>query len=110
MEKGIHLCSGIGPLLDVQQFDEGQLDIACLENAKKQAGSLAQLGSSCVSLFDMNKKTHIFYSDNFGAIFGYDIKHTEAYGIDFIKDKIHPGHQNLLNKNALASLGLLLAF
>jgi DNA-binding CsgD family transcriptional regulator len=97
-------------LLDQQQFDANVLDRDFLSKAKLQLQNMAALGNSGISIFDMHKKAHVFYSLNFGKILGYNINKKSAYGMHFLKDKIHPNDANDLAKNGISILKLLLQF
>ena len=60
-------------LLNRQQFLPEELDYNLLEKKKQLLQELATTGNSAISIFDMYRKEHVFYSSNYSALFGYRI-------------------------------------
>src|SRR5882757_6541723 len=100
----------VAQLLDQQRFNADELDYSILDKEKQLLQTLATLGNSAISIFDMFKKEHVFYSSNFGSLFGYDIKQIDQYGTHFIDDKIHPDDAAGLIGNGISILKLFLRF
>lgn len=82
------------------------LDYSKFEKHRPLLETIAKLGNSGVSIFDLSKKGHIFYSPNFGELLGFDLKQIEEKGEEFIDSKIHPEDYSLLVKNAISLLKL----
>jgi DNA-binding CsgD family transcriptional regulator len=72
--------------------------------------SLANLGNSGISIFDLFKKEHLFYSPNFGELLGYDLQQIEEMGQSFLDDKIHPDDLIALMQKGISLLKLYLSF
>jgi DNA-binding CsgD family transcriptional regulator len=97
-------------LLFQQEFDAEALDYSLLDKHKPLLHQLANLGNSGISVFDLYKKEHIFYSPNFCNLLGYDLKQIEELGHDFIDAKIHPDDFLELTKNGISLLKLFFHF
>lgn len=93
-------------LFEQQSFAENELDYSILEKHKPQLEKIAQIGNSIVSVLDIFKKKHVFYSSNFGAILGYSSQEVEAYGDHFMYAKIHPEDFLNITKNGLTGFKL----
>lgn len=98
----------IEQLLHQQQFHAGELDYSMLEKEKSLLQALAAIGNSAISLFDMFTKKHVFYSSNFGSLFGYNIAQSELDATHFLEDKIHPDDAEDLTRNGISILKLFL--
>ncbi len=72
--------------------------------------TLATLGNSGVSVFDLCKKSHLFYSPNFGSLLGYDSRLILEKGSDFWDSKIHPDDFIALMENGISLLKLFFQF
>jgi DNA-binding CsgD family transcriptional regulator/PAS domain-containing protein len=77
-------------LLSRQQFEEADLDYELLNKHIEFLRQMDALGDSAISIFDMNKKEHIFVSDNYSKMLGYDLAEVEAQGNSFFDSKVHP--------------------
>jgi DNA-binding CsgD family transcriptional regulator len=97
-------------LLSQQEFDADLLDYSLLEKHKPLLHQLASLGNSGISVFDLYKKEHVFYSPNFCNLLGYDLKQIEELGHEFIDAKIHPDDFLELTKNGISLLKLFFHF
>lgn len=93
-------------LFEQQTFVENDLDYSILEKHKPQLQKIADFGNSIVSVLDVYKKQHVFYSSNFGAILGYSQQEVEAYGDYFMNAKIHPDDFLGITKNGLTGFKL----
>lgn len=97
-------------LLNQQEFVAEDLDYSIFEKHKPLLQSLANLGNSGISVFDLFKKEHLFYSLNFGELLGYDLQQIEEKGQSFLDDKIHPDDLIALMQKGISLLKLYLSF
>jgi DNA-binding CsgD family transcriptional regulator len=77
-------------LLNTQQFKEADLDFTVLKNHINFLEQLDKVGNSAISIFDLNKKDHVYISENYGSIFGYDLQEVEKEGWSFFDKDYHP--------------------
>ncbi len=88
-------------LLNQQQFDEKNLDYNKL---KKHVAFLEQLDvidSSALSIFDLNKKEHIYVSQNYSKMLGYNLAEAEKGGNAYFDMKVHPDDFYVNLKNGI---------
>lgn len=97
-------------LLCKQQFIEKELDYSNFEKLIPKLELLAKIGNSGISVFDMHRKQHIFYSPNFCEILGYSANEIIDKGHDFLDSKIHPDDYIELTKNGITLLKLFFQF
>lgn len=97
-------------LLNQQKFVAEELDYSVFNKHKPLLLTLATIGNSGVSVFDMFKKNHLFYSPNFGQLLGFDIKQIEKKGQSFLDAKIHPEDIIALTQNGISLLKLFFQF
>ena len=76
-------------LLNTQQFVPSDLDYSILDKHRPFLQTLANIGKSGISVFDLFKKEHVFYSPNFGQLLGFDLQLIEEKGQVFLDEKIH---------------------
>lgn len=77
-------------LLNRQALNEAELDYSIWEKQKPLLQQLAQVGNNGITVFDFNKKEHIFTSYSFSTLFGYDLNEIEKGGNKYFDSKIHP--------------------
>ncbi len=77
------------------------LDYSIFEKQIPILQSLATISNSGVSIFDLNKKEHLFYSPNFGVLLGYDLKEILERGQEFLDQKIFTDDYVSLMKNGI---------
>jgi DNA-binding CsgD family transcriptional regulator len=77
------------------------LDYSIFEKQIPILQSLATISNSGVSVFDLNKKEHLFYSPNFGVLLGYDLKEILERGQEFLDQKIFTDDYVSLMKNGI---------
>lgn len=77
-------------LLNTQQFQETEMDYSLLKNHIKFLDQLDKLGNSAISIFDMNKKDHVYISKNYASIFGYNLQEVEKEGWEIFDKDYHP--------------------
>lgn len=90
--------------LQRQQFVAEELDYAVFEIHRPVLRTLAALGNSGISVYDMFKKEHLFYSPNFCAALGYDMSEVVADGQQYLDSRIHPDDHLILMKNGILLL------
>lgn len=95
-------------LLEQQRFVPQELDYSILDHHTQNLQLLANFGNSIVSVFDMYKKEHVFYSYNVGTVLGYSSEEIEKLGNHFIEDKVHPDDFPGIVSNSLFTLKLLI--
>jgi len=95
-------------LLEQQRFIPQELDYAILDRHTQNLQLLANFGNSIVSVFDMYKKEHVFYSYNVSTVLGYSSEDIEKLGNHFIDDKTHPDDYPGIVSNSLFALKLLM--
>jgi DNA-binding CsgD family transcriptional regulator len=77
-------------ILDLQKFDPADLDPAILEYHIRFVRQLDVIDSSCISIFDLYKRDHVFYSDKFSTVFGWNLDDAHREGADYATRRIHP--------------------
>lgn len=97
-------------LIGAQDFVQEELDYALLEEHRRSLSHLARIGNSGISVFDLYRKEHVYYSPNFAAVLGYDVAMIHAHGNEFLDAKIHPEDFVVLLKNGITLLKLFYAF
>ena len=77
------------------------LDYSLFERQIPILQSLATISNTGVSVFDISKKEHLFYSPNFGVLLGYDLNEIMEQGQEFLDEKIFPDDYIKLVKNGI---------
>ncbi len=75
--------------LQLQKFDMEKLDYSKFDTHLNYLKMLHTLDTASVSVFDMAKLTHLYHSENFGALLGYDFTKLEN-GDEFLDSRKHP--------------------
>ncbi len=96
-------------LLERQQLDPAGLDYAKLESARPMLEQLAAIKNSGVSVFDMNRREHVFASYNFESLFGYDHDRIQNEGTEYFDSRIHPEDYPVLIARGISTLEFFLA-
>ncbi|TAG23698.1 MAG: LuxR family transcriptional regulator [Cytophagia bacterium] len=97
-------------LLNQQEFAAEELDYSNFNNHMPTLQALSTIGNSGISVFDLFKKEHIFYSPNFCTVLGYNLQDILDNGHHFIDNKIHPDDFIELMKNGITLLKLFYQF
>jgi DNA-binding CsgD family transcriptional regulator/PAS domain-containing protein len=97
-------------LLSQQQFVEKDLDYSNFNKHLPSLKALADISNTGISVFDLYKKEHIFYSPNFCEILGYNRDEIIEKGQQFLDSKIHPGDYIDLMKAGVTLLKLFFKF
>ena len=82
------------------RYDEKDLDYTLVDKHIRVLQTLASIGNSGFSLFDIHKRQVLFYSSNFGQLLGYARSDYEHIGQQFYIDKMHP--EDALNLSSLS--------
>jgi DNA-binding CsgD family transcriptional regulator len=97
-------------LLKQQKFVAKELDYSILEKHKPLLLQLACLNNSGISIFDLYKNEHVFYSPNFCTLLGYRLDDIIEKGQGYLDEKIHPLDYIELNKNGISLIKLCYQF
>ena len=73
--------------LSLQDFNEDRLDYSVLKKHTKILDILAQIKNSAITVFDLNKKKHVYNSYNIANLFGYNL---ENISTEYYNSRIHP--------------------
>ena len=76
-------------LLNLQKFNDTELDYAILDEQIPFLNQMAKVKNSGISIFDMHQKKHVFNSYNLENLFGYDLKKINEMGNDYYNSRIH---------------------
>jgi len=93
-------------LLNTQKFDESNLNYSIFEDRHKPfLDQMAKVNNSAVSVFDLNKKEHIYNSFNTGKLFSSNDK---VMSVDSYNKKIHNDDLFDLAKIGVVALAYIL--
>jgi len=108
--KLIQISTAYSELLSYQKFNARDLDYTVFDKHIPMLQTLATLGNSGVSVFDLYKKKHLFYSPDFGSLLGYNSTYIREKGPDFWDSKIHPDDFIAIMENGISILKLFFQF
>jgi len=91
-------------MVDMQELKADELDYSILDRHITVLTQLARVSNSGITVFDMNKKRHVFTSYNFPEIFGYDMQQIEEQDVEYFSRHIHPDDIDALNRNGVTVL------
>ena len=77
-------------LLSLQEFDEKDLDRDLVEKHIIFLRQMDAIDNSSISVFDLHSKEHVFISDNYSKMLGYDLSKASDEGNTFFDAKVHP--------------------
>ncbi len=97
-------------LLNSKKIEESSLDYSIVEKHIQTSNLISTLGNSGVSIFDLNRKQHLYYSYNFAELLGYKLEDIEINGQDFLDSKIHADDKLILFQNGITVLKLFSNF
>lgn len=97
-------------VLSRQPLDHEGLDYTLFEKHKPTLATLAAIGNTGVSVFDLFKKNHLFYSPNYSSFLGYKPGEIVEKGQAFLDEKIHPEDYTVLLRNGILLLNLFRQF
>jgi DNA-binding CsgD family transcriptional regulator len=110
MNEGINIAEIYFELLNHLQPSEDDLDYSTVDSYLDPLQRLSTVCNSGISVFDLYKKQHLFYSSNYGELLGYHLEDIQQQGQEFLDDKIHPEDKLGLFKNGISSLKLFSRF
>jgi len=109
MPKTIHqLYQEYYQLLSEIPYDGDSLDYSVLNKHVKYLDELSIGITGSASIFDMYKKDHVYLSDKFEDIFGWDMKRAKEEGLDYIDSRIHPDDGIELLECGIAMITMML--
>jgi DNA-binding CsgD family transcriptional regulator len=89
-----------GDLLDYQKFDPVDLDYGLLKYHIGLLETFDVVDSGCISIFDLYKRKHIYYSPKYEKVLGWDSRRAES-DTEYTNSLIHPYDLPLLLKAAI---------
>ena len=101
MNKIEELYSEYIEILNWQKFDEADLDYNLLNKHIDFLKKMEAVTDSAISIFDMNKKEHIYISDNFSKMLGYNLDDMKKQGNAFFDSMVHPDDFLINLKNGI---------
>jgi DNA-binding CsgD family transcriptional regulator len=90
MNKLTKLQERFGQLLASQQFVASELDYSVVERHMRLLEQLDAINTGAISVFDMFRRVHVYFSPKFETVFGWDMSRAKAEGADFGTGRIHP--------------------
>ncbi len=96
-----YLAEAFSNELSKHTYRAEDLDYSLFEKQIPILQSLATISNSGVSVFDVSKREHLFYSPNFGVLLGYDLKEIMEQGQQILDEKIFPDDYVSLMKNGI---------
>ena len=96
-------------LLDSQKFYPEDLDYEVLARHANQLSTMAQIGNSCISVFDLYKRNHPFVSNNFEQSLKYDLTRISSEDTAYFDLHIHPSDYLSLMQSGTVALRMCLA-
>jgi DNA-binding CsgD family transcriptional regulator len=97
-------------LLQQQTFEPDKLDYSILDGHIAKLQTIANVSNCGVSVFDLYKKEHVFFSPNFGALLGYDLNNIMQQEHDYWDTRIHPDDYIMLMQSGITLLKLCFKF
>lgn len=95
-------------LRERQQFDPSLLDDTRIEAHRQLLTQISLVKNSAITVFDMHKGEHVFASDNFSVLLGYDTAQLTAAGNNAYFDaRVHPEDLALTTLMGLHALEFL---
>jgi DNA-binding CsgD family transcriptional regulator/PAS domain-containing protein len=82
-------------LFDYQKFDPDELDYGILKYHIALLETFDVVDNGCISIFDLYRRRHIYYSPKYEAVLGWDPKRAEN-DIEYTNNLIHPDDLPLL--------------
>lgn len=97
-------------LLHQQVFIKEKLDYTVLDKHIPLLRTIAQMGNSAVSVYDLCQEEHVYYSSNFGTLLGYNAEEATQKGKEYWDSKIHPEDYIALTLSSMSVLKLFNQF
>lgn len=96
-------------LFSLQKNDVFDRNYAVLDTNVAVLNKLAQLGNSAISVFDMHLQRHVYVSDTYSQLFGYDMKELKKDDMGYFNSRIHPDDIVKLHTNGLEMMDFILS-
>lgn len=93
-----------------QEFDENRLDYSRLDRHIEILKEINVLNNSSMSIFDLNRKRHVYISSRFESILGYDQDDFQRDMESHMEDYIHPDDLMILNRSGIDYFKIALAY
>lgn len=81
----------------IQLFRREELDYSILEQHIRFLESLSILQNSVVTIFDLSKMDHVYFSPNMADLLGWDPEKVAAPDMDYVDQRMHPDDLAHLN-------------
>lgn len=91
-------------LLDRNLPDATQLDYSVLARHAQMLEALSAINNSAISVFDFSRRDHVYISENYADIFGFDRRRATNEGVKYFDARVHPEDLTELLKNGVAML------
>lgn len=85
----------------LQKFNEDDLDYSILDYHIKLLNTVNEWSKSLISIFDINKKEHIYLSSQFENVLGWNLIEAKEQGNDYFNSRTHPEDMFLLTKSGI---------
>ena len=92
-------------LLDHQRFNPEELNYGILKYHIALLETIDAVDSGCVSVFDLYKRQHIYYSPKYEKLLGWDSNRAQ-HDLEYTNNLIHPEDLVMLYKAAIFSIRL----
>lgn len=96
-------------LLSEIPYDADSLDYTILARHIKYLDEINIGITGSASIFDMYQKDHVYLSEKFGEIFGWDMQRAHEEGLRYIDNRIHPEDRIELMQSGMAMLKFMLS-
>ena len=81
-----------------QRFRIKELDYSILDKHIEFIRSLEKMHRSAISIFDMARQQHIYLSEHFEDLLGWDLEEARKPGHEYIDSKMHPDDLDRLTR------------
>ena len=89
-EEYIKLRKQFTNILEIQNIRKDDLDYKILDYHLDLLEKLDKISSGAISVFDMYRGRHVYFSPKFESVFGWDMEALKADDTSYTDDKIHP--------------------
>jgi len=96
-------------ILDSQVFNPAELDYHILDYHIPLLESIDVVDSGCISIFDLYKRKHVYYSSKYATVLGWGSKRAET-DLEYTNSLIHPDDLYMLLKAGMYFMSMGFAF
>src|SRR5512145_1610896 len=96
-------------ILDSQVFNPEELDYHILDYHIPLLESIDVVDSGCISIFDLYKRNHVYYSPKYFTVLGWDPKRAQT-DLEYTNSMIHPDDLYMLLKAGMYFMSFGFAF